>query len=439
MKHVAARATTYLVVALLLVLALRFSPEIPERPAAGVLRPAASARAVAAQTESGMLAEPPAPPAQPLSRTERLQRGETLIGLLKRAGIAEESAREVVRAATASAVNTRFLRAGMPVDVTSDSAGESPRELVFHLGVDRLLRMVRSDSGWTGTEEKLPWTTDTVVVSGTIRASLYQAIESSAEPYFPGRAKDELAWALADIFEYRVDMSRDLQQGDRFRALVERSVAPTGTTRMKKVLAASFTLSGTEVAAFLFDSKFGKPNYYDAKGKSLRAQFLRAPLEFRRVSSTFGMRFHPILGRWKAHKGTDYAASSGTPVRAIGDAVVVRAGWAGGYGKVVELRHRNGYVTRYGHLRGFAKGIRAGARVEIGQTVAYVGTTGLSTAPHLHFEVLVGGVQRDSRSALRAITGFPIEGNERSAFERLREQLLATLDASPGVVRVALR
>ena len=344
-----------------------------------------------------------------------------------------------MRAATASAVNTRYLRAGMRLEVTSDSADVPPRELVFHLDVDRLLRMVRSDSGWTGREERLPWTTDTVVVAGTIRSTLYQAIEASASPYFPGRAKDELTWALADIFEYRFDMSRDLQVGDRMRVLVERSVAPNGKTKMNKVLAASFTLSGTEVSAFRFDSRFGRPSYYDATGKSLRAQFLRAPLAFRRISSTFGMRFHPILGRYKAHRGTDYAASSGTPVRAIGDGQVVRAGWAGGYGNVLELRHRNGYVTRYGHLRGFAKGIRAGKRVEIGQTVAYVGSTGLSTAPHLHFEVLVGGVQRDSRSALRSIAGEPISGSERRTFERVREQMLASLDATPGVVRLALR
>jgi murein DD-endopeptidase MepM/ murein hydrolase activator NlpD len=435
LKHAAPRAITYAVVALLLVLALRFTPTLPERPAAGVLHPAASTQLDS--TPTPVAAPAPTPT---VSRTERLERGETLIGLLKRAGVSEESAREVVRAATASAVNTRYLRAGMPVDVTSDSAGESPRELVFHLGVDRLVRMVRSDAGaWSGTEEKLPWTTDTVVVGGIIRANLYQALDSASGTYFPGRAKDELAWALADIFEYRVDMSRDLQPGDRFRALVERSVAPTGAVRMSNVLAASFTLSGSEVSAFRFDSKYGKPSYYDATGKSLRAQFLRAPLEFRRISSTFGMRFHPILGRWKAHKGTDYAASAGTPVRAVGDAVVERAGWAGGYGNVLQLRHRNGYVTRYGHLRGFAKGIRAGARVEIGQTVAYVGTTGLSTAPHLHFEVLVGGVQRDSRAALRSIAGMPIEGSERGAFERVREQLLASLDATPGPLRVALR
>jgi murein DD-endopeptidase MepM/ murein hydrolase activator NlpD len=434
LKNVGSRATTFLVVALLLVVALRYTPELPQRRAAAVLRPVAPLAPDSASVPS----LPPAP-APVLSRVEQLNRGETLIGLLGRVGISEESARDVVRAATASAVNTRYLRAGMRLEATSDSAGVPPRELVFHLGVDRLLRIVRSDSGWTGREERLPWTTDTVVVAGTIRSTLYQAIEESASEYFPGRAKDELTWALADIFEYRFDMSRDLQTGDRMRVLVERSVAPNGRTKMSKVLAASFTLSGNEVSAFRFDSRFGRPAYYDAKGKSLRAQFLRAPLEFRRVSSTFGMRFHPILGRYKAHRGTDYAASSGTPVRAIGDAQVVRAGWAGGYGNVLELRHRNGYVTRYGHLRGFAKGIRAGKRVEIGQTVAYVGSTGLSTAPHLHFEVLVGGVQRDSRSALRSIAGEPIGGSERRTFERVREQLLASLDATPGVVRLALR
>ena len=421
------RATTYLVVALLLVVALRYTPELPERRPAEVLQQGAPA-------EDSL----PLAPARSLARTEHLERGETLIGLLKRAGVSDEAARDVVRAATASAVNTRYLRAGMPVEVTADS-GESPRELVFHLGVDRLLRMQRSDSGWSGKEERLPWTTDTVVVGGTIHANLYQAMDSSAATYFPGHAKDELAWALADIFEYKVDMSRDLQEGDSFRALVERAVAPTGATRIGKVLAASFSLSGSDVSAIRFDSKSSSASYYDAQGKSLRAQFLRAPLEFRRISSTFGSRFHPILGLWKAHKGTDYAAAIGTPVRAIGDAQVVRAGWAGGYGNVLELRHRNGYVTRYGHLRGFAKGVRAGARVEIGQTVAYVGTTGLSTGPHLHFEVLIGGVQRDSRAALRSIAGEPLTGSERGAFDRRREQMLASLGGTLGIVRFAAR
>jgi murein DD-endopeptidase MepM/ murein hydrolase activator NlpD len=423
------RATAYLTFALLVVVALRYTPELPDTPAAaGVLQ----------QGKPLVVADFVAPPTVE-SRTEVLNRGETLIGLFKRVGISDEAAKEIVRAASSASIQPRYLRAGMPVDFTGDSAAAEPKELVFHLSIDRLLRMRRSEQGWVGVEERLPWTTDTVVVGGTIKSTLYQAMDEGATQYFPARAKDELTWALADIFEYRVDMSRDLQVGDQFKALVERSVGPGGITKVGKVLAASFDLSAGDVSAVLFDSRSASPQYYDATGRSLRAAFLRAPLEFRRISSNFGLRRHPILGRLKAHKGTDYAANSGTPVRAIGDAVVIRAGWGGGYGNVLELRHRNGYVTRYGHLRGFAKGIRPGVRVNIAQTVAYVGTTGLSTAPHLHFEVLIGGVQRDSRVALKSVAGDPILRSERAAFEERRERLLASLSGAPGVVRLASR
>ena len=425
MKRGLARATSYGVVALMLVVALRYTPELPEHPAAEVMQ----------QGDTAVVASP----ARPWSRVERLNRGETLIGLLKRAGVDDRAAQEVVRAATASAINARYLRAGMPVEMTADSMGESPRELVLHLGIDRLLRMTRSASGWTGAEERLPWTTDTVVVGGTIHSNLYQAMDSSASKYFPAHAKDELAWALADIFEYKVDMSRDLQEGDQFHALVERAVGPEGITKVGKVLAANFSLSGSDVQAIRFEDTGSSAQYYDATGKSLRAQFLRAPLEFRRISSNFGSRFHPILGRLKNHKGTDYAASAGTPVRAIGDATVIRAGWAGGYGNMLELRHRNGYITRYGHLRAFAKGVHPGSRVDMGQTVAYVGTTGMSTGPHLHFELLVGGVQRDSRVALKSIGGEPLGRERRPAFDLRREQMVAMLAGTPGVVRLAAR
>jgi murein DD-endopeptidase MepM/ murein hydrolase activator NlpD len=184
----------------------------------------------------------------------------------------------------------------------------------------------------------------------------------------------------------------------------------------------------------------GRGNYYDQNGKSLRAAFLRAPLEFRRISSVYGMRRHPILGVMKKHTGTDYAARSGTPVRAIGEGVVVRAGWGRGYGNVLEIRHRNGYVTRHAHLRGFAKGVRVGKRVDIGQTVAYVGTTGLSTAPHLHFEVLVGGRQRDPSAAIKAAIkgGDPVPAKERRNFEALRDRMIAALGV-PSPVKVASR
>lgn len=427
MKQHSVRATGYIGVALLVVAALRFTPELhDDHRAADVL-------------QQGALAGRPAAAVQRHSRTERLNRGETLIGLLKRVGVTDVAAQQVVRAASASAVDARFLKAGMPVEFTADSAGDEPSEMVFHLGVDRLLHMRRTGSSWAGTEERLPWTTDTVAVGGTIHANLYQAMDSSAAHFFPGHGKDELAWALADIFEYRVDMSRDLQEGDGFRALVERAVGPGGVTRVSKVLAATFDLSGSAISAVRFESRSASAQYYDSEGRSLRAQFLRAPLEFRRISSTFGNRFHPILGIWKGHKGTDYAASQGTPVRAIGDATVIRAGWAGGYGNMLELRHRNGFVTRYGHLRGFASSVRAGSHVGIGQTIGFVGTTGRSTGPHLHFEVIVGGVQKDSRVALKSIAGEPIGSEERGAFSARRQQLLASLNGTSGIVRLASR
>ncbi|MEX0909610.1 MAG: M23 family metallopeptidase, partial [Gemmatimonadaceae bacterium] len=196
---------------------------------------------------------------------------------------------------------------------------------------------------------------------------------------------------------------------------------------VNKILGASMQLSGKEIQAIHFRSNVAGGEWFDAEGKSLRAAFLRAPLNFRRVSSVFGMRKHPVLGRWRAHKGTDYAANSGTPVRAIGDGVVIFAGRKGGYGNVIDIRHRNGYVSRYAHLRGFAKGVGRGKRVGIGNTIGYVGMTGLASGPHLHFEVLVSGVQKNPRVALQMRGGDPIGSAERGTFQQQRNRALAFL------------
>jgi murein DD-endopeptidase MepM/ murein hydrolase activator NlpD len=289
---------------------------------------------------------------------------------------------------------------------------------------------------------------DTVLVSGRISSNLYVAIDSCAGTLLPQRARWKLAWSMGDIFEYRVDMSRDLRDGDRFRLLVERTVAPGEEMKVGRVLATSFVLSRDTMTAIRFTpasreqpSADAAGDYYDPKGRSMRAAFLRAPLEFRRISSGFGMRLHPILGIWRQHAGTDYAAPQGTPVRAIGDGVVIFAGRNGGYGNMIDLRHPNGYVTRYGHLLRFAAGVHAGSRVTIGKTIAYVGMTGLATAPHLHFEVLVNGVQRDPRVALRDRgTSDPVPAADRAAFEATAAQLLAALDGNQGPLRtLALR
>ena len=267
---------------------------------------------------------------------------------------------------------------------------------------------------------------DTVMVAGVIKSSLFSALDKSGTD-LPKQARAELAFSLADIFEYRVDMSKDFQVGDKFQVLVERLQKPNGAIIVNKVLGARLALSGNEIEAIRFESRRASGEYFDGTGKSLRASFLRAPVSFRRISSIFGGRRHPVLGVWRRHKGTDYAANSGTPVRAIGDGVVIFAGRKGGYGNVIDIRHNNGFVSRYGHLRNFAKGVHKGKRVTIGSTIGAVGQTGLATGPHLHFEVLVKGVQRDPRIALQMKGGEPIPAAERGVFEQLRSRTLATL------------
>ena len=422
MKPSTARAITYSVVGVLAACALRFTPPMAART------PAERLSAVREAVTPGLPQLPSF-----LLHTDTLGRGETLRALFARGGVPEQSLDSLL--AAASVLDHRRIPAGLRVEMKLASADSQPSEIVLHLAIDRLLRITRDSAGtWAGREEKQQWTTDTLAVEGTITSTLYQALDAAAPDLARG-ARAELAWSLADILEYRVDMSRDLREGDRFKVLVERERAGNGAERLGRILAADVTLSGEQLQAVRFGE--GKSSFYDQQGRSLRAAFLRAPLEFRRISSRFGMRRHPILGVLKAHKGTDYAASSGTPVRAIGDGVVIRANYNRGYGNVLEIRHRNGYVSRYGHLRGFARGVRPGARVGIAQTVAYVGSTGLSTAPHLHFEVLVGGVQKDPRVALASKVGFPLAANERRAFDSLRTRLMATLDSRLSETRVA--
>lgn len=271
---------------------------------------------------------------------------------------------------------------------------------------------------------------DTLAISGVIHSSLYNALNESGVGVLPPSARHQLAWSLADIFEYKVDMSRDLRQGDKFHLLVERLQKPNGAIIVNRVLGARLALAGG--ANPLEAIHFGGPGsskgqYYDASGMSLRAAFLRAPVTFRRITSIFGARKHPIFGQWRNHTGTDYAAPTGTPIRAVGDGIIVFAGRKGGYGNVIDVRHRNGMVSRYGHMRNFVAGMRAGARVTMGNTIGYVGSTGWATGPHLHFEIRIDGVARDPRLALQSRGGEPIPKGERSLFQKMRNQTLASL------------
>jgi murein DD-endopeptidase MepM/ murein hydrolase activator NlpD len=376
---------------------------------------------------------------RPWSRTDTLGRGQSLVALLVRRGLTADDAVDAIRAATT--LDERRIPAGLPVEVAGDSGnadGAGPLTVALRLAVDRLLHITRSADGWKAREERLPWTTDTLVVHGVVRTNLYQAIDDGAGALMPKAARDELTWALADVYEYRVDMSRELQPGDAVRVVFERSYLPSGAMRIGAVLAAGLERGGSELRALRYVARgTGLAGYYDPDGRSLSTAFLRAPLSFRRISSVFGMRKHPILGEWRAHKGTDYAASAGTPVRSIGDGVVVFAGTRGGYGNSIDVRHPNGFVSRYGHLRAFEAGIRAGSHVTMGQTIAFVGMTGLATAPHLHFEILVGGVQRDPTTALTASAGEALPANEFTRFARAKREADLALERPSGPVTLA--
>jgi murein DD-endopeptidase MepM/ murein hydrolase activator NlpD len=370
------------------------------------------------------------------TRTDTVRQGELLVAVLQRAGLSHDDAARALRAART--VDSRKVRPGTMV-TTRVHADSGPAEILVRTGIDRLVRLQRdpgaSASGeavWLETEEKLAWHTDTVLIAGVVQTTLSAALQQGGDA-FPVGLRNDVAFALADILEYRLDLSRDLHQGDSVQVLVERQRAPNGTVRPGSILAARLTLDGRRVETLRFengarDGGESRSAYFDGEGKTMRAAFLRAPLAFRRISSVFGLRKHPILGIWRAHQGMDYAAAAGTPVRALGNGTVVFAGWKGGYGRVVEIRHRNGYLTRYGHLQGFASGIKRGASVSISRTIGYVGASGLATAPHLHFEVMVGGKQRDPRVALRNVSGEPLSSGQRSAFASRKATLFAMLD-----------
>jgi murein DD-endopeptidase MepM/ murein hydrolase activator NlpD len=376
-------------------------------------------------------------------RHDTLGRGDNLMALLARAGLGRAIAREALEAVKVSkALDFRYLPANMQVTLRSAVADTLPSEIVLKLAVDRLLHVKRSDSTWVASEERLPWTTDTVVLSGTIdqnRSNLYLAMYGATDGMMPRYAANKVVTILAEeIYEYRVDMSRDLRVGDAFTVVAQRRIGPDSSIRIDTVIGATMKLSGNLVEAVRFRSNTGGL-WFDQQGRPLRSGFLRSPLLFSRITSRFGMRRHPILGSMRQHQGTDYGASSGTPIRAIGDGVVVRANYNNGYGNVVEIRHPNGYVSRYAHMSRFGKGISRGVRVSREQTIGYVGSTGLSTAPHLHFEVIVGGVQRNPSQVLANVSALPLPKSELTQFTNVRSSFLSMLQTPRYLAQADVR
>ncbi len=358
--------------------------------------------------------------------TDTLRRGEVLARLLVRASLAGPDVAMAVEALRAHA-NPRLLRAGSPVRVQR-TAWDSVIDVTVRVDPDRVVRIFRDELGWTAESVDLPTRVDTLVLAGTITNSLYHSIMGLPSPTLGQQERIErVMWGIYRPFQWSIDFGIDLRRGDSYKAVYERHIRPDGSVRHARVLAAEFINRGRNYRAYWLPSR---SEYFDDEGKSMRRVFLKAPVDFRRISSRFTRRrYHPRLGIYRAHLGTDYAADTGTRVHATADGTVTRAGWWGGYGRVVEIRHVNGYRTRYAHLSFIAKGFRSGLKVRQGQLIGFVGSSGLATGPHLHYELLRNGAAIDQRK-VNLPSGKPVAAGERPEFARMRDKLAALLDGA---------
>jgi murein DD-endopeptidase MepM/ murein hydrolase activator NlpD len=292
------------------------------------------------------------------------------------------------------------------------------------------LDVVRGDAGLKANVVENPLETRTRTIGGRIYSSLFEAVEDAG-------AHDQTAVELADIFGWDLDFVLDVRPGDSFVVTYQEIWRDGHYLKDGQVLAASFVNQGREYRAVRYTDPSGTPGYYAPDGRSMRRAFLRAPLEFSRVSSGFNTaRLHPILNRIRAHKGVDYAAPVGTPVRAAGDGVIRFAGVLGGYGNMVEIEHTHSITTVYGHLSRFAHGMHAGTHVTQGTVIAYVGMTGLATGPHLHYEYRVNGAFKNPQTvALPAAAS--INASYSADFHAHTAALLASLDQTAGPMLVS--
>lgn len=378
----------------------------------------------------------PALPAPPVATRDTIDRGESVASALMQAGLSRPDANAVVAAAE---TRTR-ARQEIPFSLYSDSAAAPVREVELQVADDRSIRVLRiGRTGWSAVERRELWRTDTVSVRGPIVGSLVETMRDAGRGVIGLRSRLEMAYALAEAFEYKIDVGRDLSIGDSVVAVIERRRTAFGAERVGPLLAGGLYHESAWMRAIRFTTPKGTPEYYDVDGRPMRTTFLAAPVEFRRMSSAFGLRLHPLRGTLRRHAGIDFAAPFGTPVRAVGDGAVIKAGYTGGFGRLIEIRHRDGIVTRYGHLRGFVSSLREGQVVAQGQVIGFVGSTGLSTGPHLHFETLVNGVSREPTRTLREASGVLLTGPSLGAFATTRDALASPLGLVAPVGRTAVR
>ncbi len=366
-----------------------------------------------------------------LFRTETTRSSDTIEALLKRLGIADPAAAAFVRG-NSEARNALLSRVGRTVTAEAGRDNSlqrlSARWMPGNDGSFKRLVVSRTGATFTVATEDDALTSASRLASGVIRSSLFAATDEARIP-------DAIASQLADVFSGDVDF-RTLRKGDRFAAVYETFEADGQTMRTGRVLSAEFENNGKVHQALWFQEPGKKGAYYRPNGDSLVRAFLSSPVEFSRISSGFAMRLHPIMNTWRKHTGIDFAAPTGTAVRAVGDGTVEFAGQQNGYGNVIILKHRNSQETVYAHLSRID--VRVGQAVNQSQFIGAVGSTGWATGPHLHFELRVNGVYTDpSNVAKQDSGGTPIAAASRPAFDRLAQATRTELAAAFSVIQAS--
>jgi murein DD-endopeptidase MepM/ murein hydrolase activator NlpD len=351
---------------------------------------------------------------------EQVRQDDTLLTLFRRMNIRDEDAiKFLMLSPDAHALNTQLLP-GHTLETKTNAQGKL-LYLEYELDAENILVAGLTSSGYVVATKKLLLESQQVLKSAVIRDTLFGATDDAGIP-------DQIAIQIAEILSSEIDFYQDLRPGDRFHVIYEAFYNAGEMMKTGNVLAVEFMNNGTTYQAIHFGDATGKYAYYTPDGKSLHKTFLRSPLEYTRISSSFSAgRYHPILQRIKAHRGVDMAAPTGTRIKAAGDGRVAFMGKKGGYGNVVILNHPNGISTVYGHLSRFSDAIRKGDAVNQGDIIGYVGMTGLATGPHLHYEFLVNGNHRDPMKVALP-NSVPINDNFKSEFNAHSLTMLAKLE-----------
>ena len=356
---------------------------------------------------------------QPLKQTIiKIKSGHSLSAIFRKHKFSHQDLYRIMQKGKISKA-LRNLQPGRTLEIESNEQGQL-YSLSYQVNRLQSINVIRANDDFDIQTVDKPVDKRVNFSEGLIQSSLFEAGKQSG-------LSDALVMEMAGIFGWDIDFALDIRQGDKFSILYEEQFIEGKKYQTGTILAAEFTNQGKTFKAIRFTDKSGRTNFYTPEGLSMRKTFLRSPVDFRRISSRFGKRKHPVLNRMRLHKGVDYAARRGTPIQSSGDGKVIFKGRKGGYGRVVIVQHGSRYKTLYAHMNGFKRGIRVGKYVKQGQTIGFVGSSGRATGPHLHYEFRVNGAHRNPLT-VKLPNAAPIKSAFKNDFITHAESLLAQLN-----------